>query len=355
MNILKNEIGIRGTAFKWFESYITGRCQKVKIGETESIEIVIEFGVPQGSVLGPILFNIYIRSLYATVAKLKFAIHGYADDHQVYKSFNKIHEYSVITTDVPECLRQIQAWMYHHFLLNNADKTEIIIFGSPAVLKELSLKGVFLENESICVRFKPVVKNLGFRLESNLSMAAQANYLKNACFLKLRNISRMKSFLSIDQTKLLAQAIVISSLDYCNSLYYGCPQSVMSQLQTIQNRACRIVCGLKKKDSVDEKLVSLHWLKVVERIKFKIILLTFKGLNGLAPIYISELFQFNQLEDSRAPTLHTPTNMMKCDRAFQVSASILWNELPNSIRELKSINVFKSKLKTHLFRISHNI
>ena len=106
--------------------------------------------------------------------------------------------------------------------------------------------------------------------------------------------------------------MVISSLDYCNSLYYGCPQSVINQLQTIQNRACRIVCGLKKRESVNEKLVSLHWLKVVERIKFKIILLTFKALNGLAPIYISELFQFNQLEGSRAPTIHTPSNIMNC-------------------------------------------
>ena len=88
LKILEREIGIRGTALKWFRSYLQGRCQRVKINGIVSCDITIKFGVPQGSVLGPILFNIYIRSIYRSVKKLSgFNIYGFADDHQLFKNF----------------------------------------------------------------------------------------------------------------------------------------------------------------------------------------------------------------------------------------------------------------------------
>lgn len=350
INILYHEIGITGTALNWFRSFITGRCQQIKIGSAQSEVIVIKFGVPQGSVLGPILFNLYIRSIYATVQNLKFSIHGYADDHQIYKSFNPDDQYSILVNDIPQCFYQIEKWMAAHFLQLNPGKTEIIIFGSPKVLSHISIHGSFLMH-STCLRFSPVVKNLGFRLDSNLLLNKQISNLKSVCCNKLRAIAKMKPFLNTKQVTMLVQSTVIASLDYCNALYLGCSSNILKQLQNIQNRACRIIFGLKRRDSVSPYLKSLHWLKVEQRIQFKILLLTHKCLHDRAPSYLSDSIHKIDIPHSRGPSLHVPSKINS--RAFSSAGPIMWNSLPIEIRGISDINVFKRNLKTYLFKISY--
>ena len=318
----------------------------------ESSEIIIEFGVPQGSVLGPVLFNIYIRSLYSSVKSLKFLIHGYADDHQVYKTFKCDTQHSVFLHDVPECFNQIQLWMKQHFLQLNPGKTEIIVFGSPSTLEGINIKGIFLENS--CIRFQPVVRNLGILLDEHLTFVPQVKMLKMSCFNKLRNISKMRKFLSTKQLIILTNAVILLALDYCNALYYGCPHNtIISHLQTVQNRACRVIFGLKKRESVADHLKKLHWLKVPERIEFKVLLLVFKGLNGQAPPYISSLLQLNNTSERHNQNLLIPTSVPP--RCFSYAGPKLWHGLPNELKELSDINLFKKRLKTFLFTKSHNL
>ena len=166
----------------------------------------------------------------------------------------------------------------------------------------------------------------------------------------------MKAFLNQQQMQILIQSLVISSIDYCNALYFGIDSNLLNQLQGIQNRACRIVFGLKRKESVADYLKKLHWLKVSERIEFKILLLTYKALNGLAPCYLSELLHYNNISGSRTPSLQSfITKSSRGHRAFQSHAPSLWNALPADIRESLNVNIFKSKLKTFLFRKSFNL
>ena len=197
------------------------------------------------------------------------------------------------------------------------------------------------------------MKNLGFRLDSKLTLKPQLTALKSSYMLKLRNISRIKSFLSNDQIKVLVLAIVISTIDYCNALYYRCPGNVIDQLQVIQNRACRIIFGLKKKESVEEKLQSLHWLKVKERIEFKLLMLIYKALHNAAPTYISELLTPASLDSRNKFILHTGNQ--KSNRAFKCCAPVLWNSLPNALKHCDNLQTFKSGLKTHLFGKSFNL
>ena len=168
-------------------------------------------------------------------------------------------------------------------------------------------------------------------------MKKQISTLKSACFEKLRNISRMRYFLNNQQIKTLVQATVILSLDYCNALYFGCASNALSQLQLIQNRACRVIFGLKKRESVEEKLKCLHWLKIEERVKFKILLLTFKSLNGLAPSYLHDLLTMNNISSNRNHLLHIPTSNSNSSRPFQIAAPKLWNSLPINVKNSKTV------------------
>ena len=110
---------------------------------------------------------------------------------------------------------RVSEWMSNHYLLLNPTKTELIVFGSPIMLSSLKIHGVLLPG-GVCIRLSPVVKNLGFSLDSTMSFKTQAANVKSTCFHKLRNIAKMKSFLTVKQLKMLTQAI-----DYCNSLYFG--------------------------------------------------------------------------------------------------------------------------------------
>ena len=135
LSVLRNELGICGSAYAWFKSYICGRTQKVKIGDDYSEDVLIEFGVPQGSVLGPILFNIYIRSLYKHINGTGFNIEGFADDHQIFRHFLPIFQLTVLLDRVNQCFDVVQKWMNEYFLKLNSDKTNIILFSPSKYLQ----------------------------------------------------------------------------------------------------------------------------------------------------------------------------------------------------------------------------
>ena len=167
--------------------------------------------------------------------------------------------------------------------------------------------------------------------------------------------------LSEDTPQILVHAFLSSKLDNCNSLLYGLPKHLLNRLRLIQNTAPRIVTLSKRFDHITPILFKLHWLPLNYRIHFKIFLLVYKCLNGLAPTYLSELLRYTNgprlLRSSSQNFLAVPRTRLKTygDRAFSAAAPRLWNQLPPELRGVTSADQFRAQLKSYLFKLAYGV
>ena len=347
LHILEHDIGIVGITLKWFESFLKGRNQKVKIGEEFSEILELLYGVAQGSVLGPQLFKIYIRSLYKYVEDTKFEIEGFADDHQLIKQFLISLQVKALGVDIQNLLLHIGTWMNEYFLCLNASKTKILVIAPPSIQPEIIIRGVFI-NYNVCIRFVESAKNLGVILDNVLSFKSQVHKVIKACYCTIKDVSSIKGFLSESHLKQLVCSCIFSLLDYCNSLYYGINSNLITKLQRVQNCAAKLVSKKKiSSSSMDDIFKDLHWLKVKHRIVFKILLIVHNCVQGSAP---KELISLLHQGDS-ARTLHlkeTRIGTRYGERAFSHMAPKLWNMLPIDIRKITDTDPFKKRLKSFL-------
>lgn len=344
--ILSHEIGIRDDVLMWFKSYLLNRRQAVDIDGNLSEFSDTPYGVPQGSVLGPILFNIYVRSLIHTLNEAGFDAHGYADDHQVKKVFAVQFQYEAIRVAVPRCLDVIAHWMKSSFLKLNSSKSQVIIFAPSNLASQVYIDQIKLSN-GCSIPVSLMVHNLGVLVDRDLSYAPQINSICSVSYKLLRNLASVRKFLDPDDLRILVQSIIISRIDNCNSLLYGILASNIYKLQKLQNSCARLLFAKKKRDHVTPLLKELHWLPIRQRIVFKILLLVFKFYHNLVPAYIKSLLNTSARDYYKltVPRANTPYG----DRAFEICAPRLWNALPSSLRISTTLPYFRSHLKHHLF------
>lgn len=161
------------------------------------------------------------------------------------------------------------------------------------------------------------------------------------------------NFWPITQFKLIVNSLVVCKLDYCNAIFYGVNEKQLSELQRIQNAAARTILGLYKYDHLGESLKNLHWLPIQSRIKYKILLLVYKCLNGMAPDYLTSMIKYTSYNHVLY-LQETTSNSMPGERSFENAGPKLWNKLPSAIKSCSSITAFKTALKTYLFQEAYN-
>ncbi|XP_067268944.1 uncharacterized protein [Pseudorasbora parva] len=197
--------------------------------------------------------------------------------------------------------------------------------------------------------------NLGVIFDDQLSFKDHISKTARSCRFALHNIRKIRPFLTEHATQLLVQALVISRLDYCNALLAGLPSCAIKPLQMIQNAAARLVFNEPKRAHVTPLFISLHWLPLAARIKFKALTLAYGSSTSAAPAYFDSLLRVytptRSLRSANERRLVVPSQrgMKSLSRTFSFIVPGWWNDLPSSIRTTESLTSFKRQVKTHLF------
>ena len=307
--------------------------------------------------MGPLIFTTYILPLGNVIRKYNLSFHIYADDTQMYISFDPGNQAECVNAlkTLEMCIKDIQVWMTANMLKLNMEKTEFLIIGSK---HNLSLyPNLSLHVGTTVVEPAHSVRNLGISMDSDGSMTSQVRGLCRTLNYQLWNIARIRKYLDQDSCHHIVRSLVTSRLDYGNSLLFGITGVQINHLQRIQNKAARIICGARRSEHISPYLARLHWLRVHQRVNFKLLVIIYQCVNGSAPKYLSSDIVFHRTHSIR--NLRSTTDLTRLyiprtkrafgDRAFTVAGPKLWNNLPIQIREARSIFIFKKLLKTHLF------
>jgi len=204
------------------------------------------------------------------------------------------------------------------------------------------------------------VLDLGAWFDDTFDMSQHVINLCSTSFFQLHNIRRIRKYLTQEVATTLVHSFVTCRIDYCNGLLYGLPDYQLAKLQRVQNAAARLVYRESKFCHITPLLKKLHWLPITYRIRFKIALLTYKAISGLAPPYFIDLISIKtganySLRSGNELLLNFPLRKSYStlgDRSFSMAAPHVWNSLPIFIRTATSVNNFKSQLKTYYFKLA---
>ena len=328
IDVLRDRFAVEGNALSWMASYLEGRSHVVTIGSSKSTARFQRCGVPQGSVLGPKQFIAYTEDVVDIYKKHAVSHHGYADDMQ---GFKRCHPCEIRPTvmALEQSSTEINSWSSSRRLQLNAQKTELIWFGSSTNLSRLNPEDMKLHFGGNTVEPSDVVRNLGVYFDSELTMRSHVSRVTRSCFHQLRRLRSIRRQLGCEVTKRLVSAFVLSRLDYCNAILAELPSVTLAPLQRVQNAAARLVLGLRYTDHITPALIKLHWLPVRQHISYKLCMLVHKSLAGQAPSYLSELCHLVSENPFRAvlrsadsrDLIIPQTELCIGDRAFSVAGA----------------------------------
>lgn len=333
----------------WFEDYLTGRTQSVRIDKTISSVTNVNYGVPQGSILGPILFLIYVNDMSKIIHDCLFI--QYADDAQFIHTDN-IENLNELIKKAEDTLSKAKSYFYKNGLMLNAKKTQCIFIGSHHYIKLIP------ENTRINIGTESItpssnVKNLGVYMDSHLLFNVHIDELCTKVTGILMFINRMKDKFDTNTRTQVVQSLALSTINYCSKIWGMTNKRQIQRVQKLQNFSAKVaVGGISKYDHATPVINKLQWLKIEEKCIYDICITVFKILQQTFPEWLITVQTVNQVRSvitrQRNDLFVNRTRTDMGSRSFKVKGPLLWNKLPSHVKDTLSLSVFKIRLKKYL-------
>lgn len=343
-------VGISNDAISLFKNYLSDRTQVVQISNQKSDYRSVGSGVPQGSILGPLLYTVYTSNL-GSVCKSCFN-HFYADDTQVYYSFDSedvAMANNIINTETNNLINMAEK----HSLIINPSKSQVMLFGRRKARKSVANHlAVVIKNTQLPVT--DLSRNLGLYVDSELRFKKHVSLCIQKAYSNLKFIYLNRHILSKETKTVLVEALVLSQFNFCDTVYGPCLDSVdVIRVQRIQNCCLRLIFGLRRRDHVSHKLKELHWLNMLNRRKMHSFCLFHKIITSETPPYLFKKINFRTDVHNlnlRNKGLITPpfhrTSVFQ--RSFTYNIAKLYNSLPLNFKNVSHIK-FKKLVFSLLF------
>ena len=332
--------GFADTSVDWIKSYLTHRTQITAIGNVYSTAKPVHIGVPQGSVLGPLLFIIYVNDMPLCIRHCNISL--YADDTVIYHSCSDVSE---LEDKLNSDLTSLSRWLNVNLLTLNVTKCKSVVFGSQQKLAKVNQ--ISLEINECQIDGEDSFKYLGVILHKNMTWLEHIDHLNTKVCQRLGVLRRVKHLLPRDARIILYNSLILPLFDYAD-VVWGDKNNVvlMNQIQVLQNNAARIILDLPKYASATQALDQLTWKPLMARRSFHRRVLMYKCLNGLVNLNYDfsknaeQGYNTRGSENIRVPKVKTNWGKQR----FIVQAVKDWNSVPEHVKQAKTLTSFKNFL-----------
>ena len=341
-----NYYGIRGLANKWIRSYLSNRYQYVVINNSHSEYRKLVCGVPQGSILGPTLFLLYINDIVCASKQLKFIL--FADDTTIYYNGNNEKEtIQIINSE----LKELNSWFQLNKLSLNVSKTKFMIFNRKIKKKENNS-----ETSSICINSTPIqkvssIKFLGVFIDCDLSWKDHINYIEGKIARNIGILNRNKNILKSNTLYSLYCTLILPYFQYCCTIWVNNYKCRIEKLQKLQKKCIRIICKVKYKENTNPLFLKLKTLKLTDIIELNNVNIVYRAYIKSLPLNIQCFFEdkehnYSTRNKSKFAVKYARTNSKSM--CVTIKGVKLWNAVDFNLQNCNTVYQFRKKYKRNL-------
>ena len=331
--------GLGGTVIKWFMNFLTGRFQMTRNGKCKSTFLPIVCGVPQGSVLGPLLFSIYVNDLpNACNLSLPFI---FADDTNLL--FEDCCRNSLINLKIE--LMTVMKWLDVNKLSLNIGKTLFMILDGVDTFSDLS---VSYGNSVLTIKEVHSLKYLGLMIDHKLSFSDHIAHVRKKVMKRIGAMYKSKNLLPVKYRKMFANALMLPQFDYLDIIYNKAGKTKLNELDILYKKVAKIALDVPRSESSIKVYKDMKWLPLHLRRQLHLASYMYRIINNDCPANFIDRFSYISGGSRIGSSCNLYLNPSRTHKEFYYLGAKCWNNLSNELRNSSNVKEFSSKYKTLL-------